>query len=159
MDELLQLLKNNALESPENLAKMLDVSSDEVKRKIAEYEAQGIICGYQAVLNEDQLNVSHVTAIIEVKIMPQREGGFDHVAMRIAKFPEVQSAFLISGTSDLVLFISGKSLKEAASFVSEKLAVIDGVTSTATSFMLKTYKLNGLLMEEENGIERLKVTP
>ena len=122
MDELLKLLKKNALETPENLAKMLGLSAADVRAKILDYEQRGIIRGYQAVVNEDQLETSRVTAVIEVKVTPEREGGFNSVADRISKFPEVQSLFLMSGTFDLLLFVSGKDLKEVAFFVSDKLA-------------------------------------
>lgn len=159
MDELLKLLKRNALETPENLAKMLNLSADEVRRRIAEYEKAGIIRGYQAVVNEDQLTINKVTAVIEVKVTPEREGGFNYVAERISKFPEVQSVYLMSGAFDLLLFVSGKDLKEVAFFVSEKLATIRGVISTSTHFMLKTYKAHGVLMEAPEGTERLKVSP
>ncbi len=159
MDELLKLLKRNALETPENLAKMLDMSADEVRRRIAEYEKAGIIRGYQAVVNEDQLTINKVTAVIEVKVTPEREGGFNYVADRISKFPEVQSVYLMSGAFDLLLFVTGKDLKEVAFFVSEKLATIRGVISTSTHFMLKTYKAYGVLMEPPEGAERLKVSP
>ena len=159
MDELLKLLKRNALETPENLAKMLNLSVVEVRAKVADYEARGIIRGYQAVVNEDQLETSRVTAVIEVKVTPEREGGFNSVADRISKFSEVQSLFLMSGAFDLLLFVSGRDLKEVAHFVSEKLATIKGVNSTATHFMLKTYKSNDVLMESREVHERLKVTP
>mgnify|MGYP001260869849 FL=1 len=159
MDELLHLLKRNALETPENLAKMLNLSVDEVRRRIANYEKTGIIRGYQAVVNEDQLSLGRVTAVIEVKVTPEREGGFNSVADRISKFPEVESVYLMSGAFDLLLFVSGRDLKEVAFFVSEKLATIRGVISTATHFMLKTYKANGVLMESAEGSERLKVSP
>lgn len=159
MDELLKLLKKNALETPENLAKMLNLSPDEVRAKIADYENSGIIRGYQAVVNEDQLTHNRVTAVIEVKVAPEREGGFNAVAERISRFPEVQSLYLMSGAFDLLLFVSGRDLKEVAFFVSDKLAVIKGVISTATHFMLKTYKVHGVLMEAQEGHERLKVSP
>jgi DNA-binding Lrp family transcriptional regulator len=159
MDELLKLLKKNALETPENLAKMLNLSAEEVKARIAEYEKKGVIRGYQAVVNEDQLDLRRVTAVIEVKVTPEREGGFNHVAERISKFPEVSSVYLMSGAFDLLLFVSGRDLKEVAFFVSEKLATIKGVVSTATHFMLKTYKYHGVLMESQDGYERLKISP
>jgi DNA-binding Lrp family transcriptional regulator len=159
MDELLKLLKKNALETPENLAKMLNVPAADVRAKIAAYEKAGVIRGYQAIVNEDQLSTSRVTAVIEVKVTPEREGGFNSVADRISKFPEVQSLYLMSGTFDLLLFVSGKDLKEVAFFVSDKLATIKGVISTATHFMLKTYKANGVLMEAPAVHERLAVSP
>jgi DNA-binding Lrp family transcriptional regulator len=159
MDELLKILKKNALESPENIAKMLNLKVGEVKSKIAEYEKKGVIRGYQAILNEDQLDLGRVTAVIEVKITPEREGGFNKVSSRIAKFSEVQSVYLMSGAYDLLLFVAGKDLREVASFVSEKLATLEGVISTSTHFMLKTYKHHGLMMETDHEDERLQVSP
>jgi len=159
MDELLVLLKANALETPENLARMLDISADEVKARIAEYEQQGIIKGYQAVVDEDSLHIEQVRAVIEVRVSPEREGGFNHVANRISRFPEVESAFLMSGSSDLLLFVNGRNLHDVATFVSEKLATIPGVSGTSTAFMMKTYKQNGVMMETQDEYERLKVSP
>lgn len=159
MDELLKILKGNALESPENLSRMLDISVEDVKSRVAAYEKDGVIRGYQAILNEDKLDLETVTAVIEVKVTPEREGGFDRVAQRLSRFDEVQSLYLMSGTYDLLLFVRGVSLKEVALFVSEKLATIQGVTSTSTHFMLKTYKNRGVLMETPDEHERLKVSP
>lgn len=159
MDELLKLLKKNALESPANLAKMLGMSEAAVKTKITEYEKAGVIRGYQAVVNHDQLDLDLVTAVIEVKVSPEREGGFNHIAERISKFNEVQSLYLMSGAFDLLLFVSGQTLKEVAFFVSDKLATIPGVLSTSTHFMLKTYKDHGVLMESQTEYDRLKVSP
>jgi len=159
MNELLNLLKQNALESPENLAKMLGVSVDEVKAQIAEYEKSGVIRAYQAVVNEEKLNASLVTTVIEVKITPESEGGFNRIAERISRFPEVDSVFLMSGGFDLLLFIKGRTMHDAAGFVSEKLATMPGVTSTSTHFMMKTYKQNGILMHTGEDDERLKISP
>lgn len=159
MDELLKLLQSNALESHENLARMLGLSVAEVNQRIADYEKNGIIRGYQAILNEDKLALENVTAVIEVKVSPQREGGFDTIAKRISRFPEVRSAYLMSGTYDLLLFIEGRSLREVAGFVSERLSPLEGVLSTSTHFMLKTYKRLGVLMQPESTDERLTVSP
>ena len=159
MDELLRILKSNALEKPENIARMLNITPDEVRARIAEYEQTGVIRGYQAIVNEDQLDLDRVTAVIEVKVTPEREGGFDRIAARISRFPEVESAYLMSGAYDLLLFVSGNSLKEVAMFVSEKLATLEGVLSTSTHFMLKTYKHHGILMTEEHADDRLQVSP
>jgi len=159
MDKLLQLLRENALETAEDMAKMLDMSVDEVRTKIKEYEDQGIIRGYQAILDEDQLDINHVTAVIEVKVLPKREGGFNRIAESISKFDEVETLYLMSGSYDLLLFVDGSDLRRVATFVSEKLATIKGVTATATHFMLKTYKSFGVLMEKEEEYERLKVSP
>jgi DNA-binding Lrp family transcriptional regulator len=159
MDELLKILATNALETRENIARMLNVPVDDVDARIVEYEKQGVIRGYQAVLNEDQLDLSKVTAVIEVKVTPQREGGFNTIAARISRFPEVRSAYLMSGGFDLLLFVEGKNLRDVAAFVSERLSPLEGVLSTSTHFMLKTYKRFGVLMHQETSDERLSVAP
>jgi len=159
MDELLTILQTNALESPDSIAQMLGIPAAEVTRRITEYEKSGVIRGYQAILNEDQLGLDKVTAVIEVKVTPQREGGFDTIAQRVSRFPEVRSAYLMSGAYDLLLFVEGRSLREVAAFVSERLSPLDGVLSTSTHFMLKTYKRFGILMHQETTDERLSVTP
>ena len=159
MNELLNLLKQNALETPENLARMLDISVEEVKSQISDFEKDGVIRAYQAVVNEEKLDASLVTTVIEVKVTPESEGGFDRIADRISRFPEVESVYLMSGGFDLLLFIKGRTMHEAAGFVSETLATMAGVTSTATHFMMKTYKQNGIVMHMGEGDERLKVSP
>jgi DNA-binding Lrp family transcriptional regulator len=159
MDELLKLIQSNALESHENIARMLGLTPAEVSRRIADYEKRGVIRGYQAILNEDQLELDKVTAVIEVKVTPQREGGFDTIAERIGRFPEVRSAYLMSGTYDLLLFVEGRTLRDVAAFVSERLSPLEGVLSTSTHFMLKTYKRFGVLMHQPGTDERLTVTP
>jgi DNA-binding Lrp family transcriptional regulator len=159
MNELLELLRNNALTKPADIARMLGLSEEEVKNRVAEYEKSGVIRGYQAIINRDRLDLDSVQAVIEVKITPEREGGFNRTAARIARFSEVQSLFLMSGTYDLLVFVQGRNLKEVASFVSERLSTIDGVLSTSTHFMLKTYKESGVLMEAEQPHERLQVSP
>ena len=159
MDELLKVLQANACESRANIAKLLGLSVAEVEKRIADYEKRGVIRGYQAILNEDQLGLDKVTAVIEVKVTPVREGGFNRIAERISRFSEVRSAYLMSGAYDLLLFVEGNNLHEVASFVSAKLATLDGVVSTSTHFMLKTYKRLGVLMESEHEDERLTVSP
>ena len=159
MDELLKLLQANARQSREDIARMLGLSAAEVDARIADYEKRGVIRGYQAILNDEAVDPEKVTAVIEVKITPQREGGFDTLANRISRFPEVTSAYLMSGTYDLLLFVEGRSLREVASFVSERLSPLEGVLSTSTHFMLKTYKRFGVLMHKETSDERLSVSP
>jgi DNA-binding Lrp family transcriptional regulator len=159
MEELLKILQTRANEPHDNIARMLNVPVDEVNRRIADYEKDGVIRGYQAVLNEDKLDLDTVTAVIEVKVAPQREGGFNTIAERIARFPEVRSTYLMSGTYDLLLFVEGRNLRHVASFVSERLSPLDGVISTSTHFMLKTYKRFGVLMQNESSDERLSVSP
>ena len=159
MDPLLKTLRSQARLDDAELASLLDLSEAEVAARIADYEERGIIRGYQAILNEDELDGIGVTALIEVKLEPQRDGGFDRSAARVSKFAEVSSAFLVSGNFDLLLFVEGETLQDVAQFVAEKLATVPGVTSTATHFMLRTYKHRGVLMTQEEGYERLKVSP
>jgi DNA-binding Lrp family transcriptional regulator len=159
MDELLKLLQANARQSREDIARMLGLSAAEVDARMADYEKRGVIRGYQAILNDDEVDPEKVTAVIEVKITPQREGGFDTLANRISRFPEVTSAYLMSGTYDLLLFVDGRTLREVATFVSERLSPLEGVLSTSTHFMLKTYKRLGVLMHHEPPDERLSVSP
>jgi DNA-binding Lrp family transcriptional regulator len=159
MDELLKILQTNALLSREDIARMLGLPAAEVSARISDYEKRGVIRGYQAILNEDQLDLDKVTAVIEVKVTPQREGGFNVIAERISRFAEVRSAYLMSGTYDLLLFVEGRTLREVAAFVSERLSPLEGVLSTSTHFMLKTYKRFGVLMHQETLDERLSVSP
>ena len=159
MDELLKLLQANALESHSNLGKLLNKPAADVSKEIAAYEKAGVIRGYQAVLDEDKLDLDTVTAVIEVKVTPQREGGFNNIATRISKFPEVTSAYLMSGGYDLLLFVEGRNLREVATFVSEHLSPLEGVLSTSTHFMLKTYKRLGVLMQQDSSNERLSISP
>ena len=123
------------------------------------YEQDKIILGYKAVINDDKIDSDLVKAVIEVKVQPEREGGFDRIAKRIARFDEVTSLFLMSGGYDLLIFVEGRSLREVAQFVAEKLATLEGVTSTGTHFMLKTYKEQGVEMEGGEDFEPLKVSP
>ena len=159
MEQLLRLLKANARQSTAELAAQLDCTDAEVNEKMARLESEGVIRGYQAIIDTARTDSRDVTAIITVKVVPQREDGFDHIAYRIARFPEVSSMHLMSGVADLMLFVEGADLGEVARFVSERLATIPGVSGTETHFMLKTYKNHGVIMGEEEKDERLKVTP
>jgi DNA-binding Lrp family transcriptional regulator len=159
MDPLLKLLHGNAALKPAQLAAMLNTTEAEVTARIKSYEAEQVILGYRTVLNEEKVDREIVRALIEVKITPERGGGFDRLAERIAKYSEVHSCYLMSGGYDLLVLIEGRNLREVASFVSEKLATIQGVISTATHFMLKAYKEQGILMRCEQNEERLAVTP
>lgn len=159
MDPLLRLLKTDAHTPVEDLAKELDLTTAEVHARIARYEADGLILGYQAIVDVDKAGNSTVTAVIEVKITPERGGGFDRLASRIAKFDEVQSCYLMSGGYDLLVIVEAPSLQEVARFVAEKLSTIKGVLSTSTHFRLKAYKENALLLQREPKPERLAVAP
>jgi len=159
MDALLELLQENARESADILAKELGTSVDDVEKRINEYQEEGVIRAFKAIINEDKLETSDVRAVIELRIQPHKDCGFDTIATRISQFEEVESLFLMSGAYDLLLFVKGKSLQAVAGFVNTRLATIDGVLSTATHFMLKTYKDQGVLMESDNNDERLQVSP
>jgi DNA-binding Lrp family transcriptional regulator len=159
MDPLLKLLRENAALSPRQLSALLSLSEAETAAKIKAYEAHQVILGYRTILNEEQLGLEIVRAVIEVKITPEREGGFNRLAERIAKYSEVSSCYLMSGGYDLLVIVEGSNLREVATFVSEKLATIQGVISTATHFMLKPYKEQGVLMKREPNDERLAITP
>ena len=159
MDPLLQQLKENASLRPAQLAALLGLSEAEVVARIQKYESDHVILAYRTILNEEKLDGEKVQAVIEVKITPERGGGFDRLAERIAKYTEVQSCYLMSGSYDLLVLIEGRTLKEVATFVSEKLATIQGVLSTSTHFILKPYKQQGILIRQEANEERLAVTP
>jgi DNA-binding Lrp family transcriptional regulator len=159
MDPLLKLMRENAALSRGQLARMLDLPETEVAAKIKAFEDGRVILGYRAVINEEKLGQDIVRAVIEVKITPERGGGFDRLAERIAKYTEVRSCYLMSGGYDLLVVVEGASLREVAAFVSEKLATVQGVLSTATHFMLKIYKEQGLLAHAEAREERLAVSP
>lgn len=159
MEPLLKLLREDASLTPHELARLLDQPESQVANLIRDYERDQIILGYRTILNEEKLGIEIVRAVIEVKITPEREGGFDRLAERIARYHEVTSCYLMSGAYDLLVVVEGRTLKEVASFVSEKLATLQGVLSTATHFMLKPYKQQGVLMKQDHVDERLPVSP
>lgn len=146
MNDLLKLLENDARLSHESLALMLDKEVGDIKTIIEDYENAGVILGYQTIIDWDKTDVEEtVSAIIEIKITPQREHGYDRVAQKIYNYPEVESVYLMSGGYDLSVSIKGKTMREVALFVAERLAPIDGVLSTATHFVLRKYKDNGVV--------------
>lgn len=159
MDPLIALLRQNARTPLADLARELNLSESAVADRIARLEAEGVLLGYQAVVDSQKVSGSIVTAVVEVKITPERGGGFDRLADRIAKFAEVQSCYLMSGGYDLLVILEGNSLQDIATFIAEKLSTIKGVISTATRFRLKTYKENGVSLTREVKAERLAVTP
>ena len=159
MDELLKLLREDASLTPAQIGGRLNLPEAEVEARIKEHESNGVIFGYRTLINEEKLDVELVRAVIEVKITPEREGGFDRLATRIARFDEVHSCHLMSGGFDLLVVVEGSDLKAVSSFVSEKLATLQGVISTVTHFMLKPYKEQGVLMVGEFSDEKLAVSP
>jgi DNA-binding Lrp family transcriptional regulator len=159
MDPLLELLQQNSNLSISDLSRLLGLPTAEIEQRIAEYEKNGVILAYQAVVDPEKLDADAVTAFIEVRITPERGGGFDRLAQRIARFEEVKTCWLMSGGYDLAIMLEGRNLREIAHFVSEKLSTVEGVISTATRFRLKTYKQNGVLLSQPLNGERLPVTP
>ena len=157
--KILRLLQDDCRLSVADIAERIGADPADVQEVIAGLEADQVILGYTAVVNEDRLPDAKVRALIEVKVKPQRDGGFDEVARRIARFPEVVRLYLVSGGYDLLLEVEGDSLQTVAGFVSARLATIDGVLSTATSFQLKKYKESGKIMTQEDEYERLPVSP
>jgi DNA-binding Lrp family transcriptional regulator len=159
MDPLLELVHQNSNIPREDLARMLNLSVGEVNQRIERYEKERVILAYQAVVDPEKIDADAVTAFIEVSITPERGGGFDRLAERIARFDEVKSCWLMSGGYDLAVMLEASNLREVARFVSEKLSTVEGVVSTATRFRLKTYKQNGMLLSQPAADERLPVTP
>ena len=159
MDPLIQLLRQNARTPAADLARELNLTESAVTERIRQLEEDGVLLGYQAVVDVQKVSDAQVTAVVEVKITPERGGGFDRLASRIANFSEVQSCYLMSGGYDLLVVAEGSSLQEIATFIAEKLSTIKGVISTATRFRLKTYKENGISLTREVKGERLAVTP
>lgn len=158
-DPLLQLLRRNARVSDHELAEMLSLGQAEVSDRVKSWENDGTILGYHAVIDAESAGDMSVSAFIEVRLTPERGGGFDRLAMRIARFDQVVSCYLASGGYDLMVVVEGGDLREVARFVSEKLSSLDGVISTATHFRLKTYKENGFVFEADVQPERLAVSP
>jgi DNA-binding Lrp family transcriptional regulator len=159
MENLIALLQHNPLMPRADLARLLAMSEEDVNARIAQLEKEGVILGYQTVINREVWNPDTVTAVIEVKVTPERDGGFDRIASRISKFDEVQSCYLMSGGYDLLVLVEADNLRQVAAFVSEKLSTIEAVVSTATRFRLKTYKENGAFHHFETTAERLAVSP
>ncbi|MDP3050137.1 MAG: Lrp/AsnC family transcriptional regulator [Eubacteriales bacterium] len=157
--EVLELLAENARLTIEQLATMLDLDEQEARRLVEELEESHTILGYRTLVNWDKVQKERVTALIAVKVTPQRDVGFRAVAERIGRFPEVKSLHLMSGAYDLAVFIEGRTMQEVAFFVATKLAPIDGVMSTTTHFVLQTFKKEGILLEEADGDHRLVMSP
>ena len=157
-EKIIALLRSNGRMSFEEIASELSVESSVVAAAVSEMEKDGVIRGYTAIVSDEAPgSENRVKALIEVKVTPSRDGGFDRVARRIAKFPEVTDLSLLSGSYDLLLTVEGASLQQVANFVSGKLATIEGVISTATSFQLKKYKESGMIMQSDEEYERLKI--
>jgi len=157
-EELLKTIEKNSRIELKELAVRLGVSEVDVANELASMETEGIICGYHTLINWENTTVEKVSALIEVRVTPQRGQGFDHIAERIYNYPEVDALYLISGGYDLLISLDGKSLKEIAMFVSDKLAPLDSVLSTATHFILKKYKDHGTILARKASDEREMIT-
>lgn len=158
-DPITDLLEKNARYSPAEIAELTGLDEAAVAARIEELERSGAILGYHAIIDPELTSAERVTAFIEVKLVPERDGGFDGMALRISKFDQVRSCYLMSGGYDLVVMVDGKSLQDVASFVAQKLSTLEGVTSTSTHFLLKTYKQDGFLAHDESEPTRLPVSP
>ncbi|MGN0401242.1 MAG: Lrp/AsnC family transcriptional regulator [Acetatifactor sp.] len=158
-EELLAVIEKNSRMDLKELAIILGVEEIDVVNELAALEAEGIICGYHTLINWEKTDIDKVTALIEVRVTPQRGQGFDNVAERIQKYPEVRSVYLISGGYDLMVILEGKTLREVSSFVSDKLSTLDQVLSTATHFILKKYKDHGTVFGQKSADEREMITP
>ncbi len=159
MDPLLKELQKDAKQTPEQLAVLLGQDAEKIADQIRELEESAVIMGYHAVVDREKAGDQGVRAMIEVRLTPERGGGFDRLAMRISKFDQVTSCYLISGGYDLAVEVEGETLREVARFVAEKLSTLEGVISTATHFQLKVYKQNGFLAQAEAEKARLSVAP
>ena len=160
MKPIIKLLLEGGGLSNAQMAQVLNLSETEFNRQLDELRQQRILLGYRPVLNLASEDAGAVRAVIEVRITPERSGGFNRLAERISRFDEVESCYLMSGGYDLLVFVTGSSLQKVAGFVSEKLATVEGVLSTATHFMLRSYKEQGFMMDvKSEETERLNVTP
>lgn len=158
MKKILELLEKDSKLTTSQIASMLNVQEEDVTRAIQQYEEQGIILGYKTMIDWDKTDRDSVTALIEIKVSPQRGQGFARIAERISQYSEVESVYLMSGGFDLAVLIMGRSLKDVALFVSDKIAPLDSVNATATHFVLRKFKDKGILFNEaSNGQERMEI--
>ncbi|MBR6909277.1 MAG: Lrp/AsnC family transcriptional regulator [Lachnospiraceae bacterium] len=158
-EELLAIIEKNSRIDLKELAIILGVAEIDVVNTLQKLEEDGVVCGYHTMINWEKTSIEKVTALIEVRVTPQRGQGFDNIAERIYKYPEVQSVYLISGGYDLLVTLEGKTLREVSTFVSDKLSTLDTVLSTATHFILRKYKDHGTILNEKTEDEREIVTP
>lgn len=157
-EQILTFLEKNSRIDLAELAVMLGSSEEVIATEVAKMQEEGIICGYHTLIDWEKTNAEKVTALIEVRVTPQRGQGFDSIAERIYNYPEVQSVYLISGGYDLMVILEGKTLREVSSFVHSKLSTLDTVISTATHFILKKYKDYGTILHEKRKDERMPLT-
>ena len=157
LKDILKILENDARTTAKQISSMTGKSADEVSKLIKKAEKERTIIKYKTIVNWEKVGNEQVEALIEVRIAPQRDVGFDAIAERIYRFPQARSVYLISGTYDLLVLLAGKTMHEVAEFVSQKLAPIEGVQGTVTHFMLKRYKEDGEILGGEEGTKRQPV--
>lgn len=158
-EQILSIIEKNSRIDLKELAVILGVEEIDVVNELAAMEAEGVICGYHTLIDWEKTSIEKVEALIEVRVTPQRGQGFDSIAERIYKYPEVRSVYLISGAYDLLVILDGKTLREVSKFVSDKLSTQESVLSTATHFILKKYKDHGTILTKKYEDTREKVTP
>mgnify|MGYP000822069042 FL=1 len=158
-EQILTFLEKNSRIDPKELAVLLGSDEVTIMNEIAKMEEEKVICGYHTLIDWEKVSDEKVTALIEVRVTPMRGQGFDSIAERIYKYPEVRSVYLISGGYDLMVILEGKTLKEVSQFVTDKLSTLDSVLSTATHFILKKYKDHGTIFDQKIKDERMLVTP
>lgn len=159
MNEIFKILEEDARKTPQQIATMTGIPLSKVKGAIKQAERDRTILKYKAIVNWDRLGEEQVVALVEVRLVPQRDVGFDAIAERIYRFPEARSVYLMSGTYDLAVLVTGKTMHEVASFVTQKLAPLDGVQGTVTHFLLKRYKEDGEILEVEERPKRVPIMP
>jgi DNA-binding Lrp family transcriptional regulator len=160
MDEILEILENDSRLTAEEIGKMVGKSAASVKSAVKKYEKQGVILKYKTVINKELLHEegSGVRALIEVRVAPQKNVGFDYLAERIFRFPEVTSCYLLSGTYDLLLIVEGKNIQTVSSFIAEKLSPMENVRGTVTHFLLKKYKEDGQILKKSERTKRPNIS-
>ena len=159
MEQIFEILEQNARSTPEQISTMVDLPVSEVEKIVRQAEKDGIIVKYKTIINWAKLEKEEVWALIEVKVAPQRDVGFDVIAERIYQFPQVFSAYLVSGAYDLAVLVIGDSMREISSFVTERLSPLESVQNTVTHFLLKRYKENGEIFRHSLDNKRLPITP
>ncbi|MCR5421510.1 MAG: Lrp/AsnC family transcriptional regulator [Lachnospiraceae bacterium] len=158
-EKILSYIEKNSRIDLKELAILLGTTEPEIAQELSEMESEGIICGYHTLIDWDKVTTDRVNALIEVRVTPQRGQGFDAIAERIYKYPEVNATYLISGGYDLLVSLEGKTLREISNFVSQKLSTLESVISTTTYFVLKKYKDHGTILNGDSEDERMIVTP
>ncbi len=159
LKDILKVIENDSRTTPERIATMTGESVDEVKKQIEQAEQDRVILRYKTIINWDKVENEQVAALIDVKVAPQRDVGFDSIAERIYRFPEAHSVYLMSGTYDLSVLVVGKTMHEVANFVTQKVSTIEGVHGTVTHFLLKRYKEDGEILEGVEEIKRQQLMP